>query len=216
VAVRGRDLARGQLGYAPRVWNGYVRSRRVLLQGLPSGESLRRYLHPHEQHLPLTIRLCLQRMTDKWELPNGDYIELPDMGHYDRNGQRIGLFEWAQLHQLPGYLRVASTTLPNGVHVSTVWLGIDHSFDGEGPPIIFETMAFEPEVEVSPYFSRPYHPDLGIQRRYATEEEALRGHAEVVAELLAEYEKIERVIKESAHGESHTPDEQRLDQDSRG
>lgn len=37
--------------------------------------------------------------------------------------------------------RVAETTLPNGVWVSTVFVGLDMGW-GEGPPILFETMAF--------------------------------------------------------------------------
>jgi hypothetical protein len=44
--------------------------------------------------------------------------------------------------------------------VSTVFLGIDHNFLGEGPPIVFETMSFPDE----------------FQERYATWNEALAGH----------------------------------------
>jgi hypothetical protein len=56
----------------------------------------------------------------------------------------------------------------NGHDVSTVWLGINHSYWG-GPPLIFETMVF-------------CHFDhecdwLHEQCRYSTKEQALRGHA---------------------------------------
>ena len=36
---------------------------------------------------------------------------------------------------------VAQTDI-NGVHVSTVFLGVDHNFTGHGDPILFETMPF--------------------------------------------------------------------------
>lgn len=38
--------------------------------------------------------------------------------------------------------RVALTELPNGGTVSTVFLGLDHRFSGDGPPLLFETMVF--------------------------------------------------------------------------
>lgn len=37
--------------------------------------------------------------------------------------------------------RVDKTTLENGGYISTVFLGLDHSF-GSGPPKLFETMYF--------------------------------------------------------------------------
>ncbi|MCF8605126.1 hypothetical protein L5I01_17365 [Gordonia sp. HY442] len=63
------------------------------------------------------------------------------------------------------------------VRVSTVWMGIDHNMTGVGPPLIFETMLFVNDDE-----------DEGDYRhnalvRYATEEEALRGHLAAVDAL---------------------------------
>ena len=64
--------------------------------------------------------------------------------------------------------------------VSTVFLGVDHSFrPGEGPPILFETMVFGPP-EGSTSFPEEWD---GRMRRYATWDEAAAGHAEMVAEL---------------------------------
>lgn len=51
------------------------------------------------------------------------------------------------------------------VHVSTVFLGLDHSMGRSNQPILFETMIFG-------------GPFDGYQRRYATWEEAEKGHAE--------------------------------------
>ena len=68
------------------------------------------------------------------------------------------------------YKRVAETKTGNG-HVSTVWLGLDHSFNiGKGRPIIFETMVFGGSFD-------------GEQERYSTEEEALAGHASMVTKI---------------------------------
>lgn len=59
---------------------------------------------------------------------------------YDRNGNRLGLFEWARLHEDDEYKRIAHTVV-RGREVSTIWLGLDHGF-GE-IPIIFETVVFD-------------------------------------------------------------------------
>jgi len=62
---------------------------------------------------------------------------------------------------------VAKTELPNKVTVSTVFLALDHAFDG-GEPILFETMIFGGE-----------HDDF--QERYHTWEEAEEGHKRAIA-----------------------------------
>jgi len=56
------------------------------------------------------------------------------------------------------------------VSVSTVFLGLDHQFDGNGPPLLFETMIFGgPRDEET--------------HRYGTWEEAEAGHKALVEEL---------------------------------
>ena len=64
---------------------------------------------------------------------------------------------------------VAETHLPKKVRVSTVFLGLDHSFDG-GTPILFETMIFGGE----------FNQDMW---RYSTWEEAEKGHQEAVKKV---------------------------------
>jgi hypothetical protein len=56
----------------------------------------------------------------------------------------------------------------DGVRVSTVFLGHDHRFGGDGPPILFETMIFG-------------GPNDQDQDWYSTWEEAEAGHAAMCA-----------------------------------
>lgn len=59
----------------------------------------------------------------------------PDWRH--REAMRTGIDPWT----------VAREDAPDGHDVSTVFLGLDHSYNPSGPPILFETMIF-PEAEV--------------------------------------------------------------------
>jgi hypothetical protein len=79
--------------------------------------------------------------------------------------------------------RVAQTFLPNGVEVSTVWLGLDHRYTARGRPLIFETMLFVKQRSSYEFRGRKRAWDrtpIGEQWRYTTEEEALRGHKMLV------------------------------------
>lgn len=78
-------------------------------------------------------------------------------------------------------------------HVSTVFLGLDHSFNFTGrprPPILFETMVYlvdaplELMKEWDPLFSTEF---LDICERCATWLEAEEQHKRVVGELAAEH-----------------------------
>lgn len=80
--------------------------------------------------------------------------------------------------------RVAETTIGT-LWVSTVFLGLDHNF-GEGPPLLFESMAF-PDRDKDGYQDE-------MQERYYTWDEAIAGHkamVEAVRNLLAQHEKAE-------------------------
>jgi hypothetical protein len=57
---------------------------------------------------------------------------------------------------------VAHDNLPDGVRVSTVFLGLDHSF-GEGAPVLWETMVFGGKHDQ-------------YQERYRSREDAIAGH----------------------------------------
>ena len=86
--------------------------------------------------------------------------------YYDRAGAEISAEEWTRLVRDRNYRYIAKTDFGDGCSVSTVWLGLDHSF-GHGPPLIFETMVF------GPYGG-------GEMDRYATEAQARIGHANMV------------------------------------
>ena len=79
------------------------------------------------------------------------------------------VLEWARMFETAAR-HVARTTLAEGVEVSTAFLGIDHSF-GTGPPLLFETLVFGGKCD-------------GDMRRYATWEEAERGHEEECVRVL--------------------------------
>lgn len=91
--------------------------------------------------------------------------------------------QWSALKFDSGndYARVAQHWI-KGWHVSTVWLGVDHSFGGD-IPVIFETMIFAPtdaEFGGDNPLLRHY---AGYMERYSTEDAALAGHDRLLAEL---------------------------------
>jgi hypothetical protein len=75
------------------------------------------------------------------------------------------IIEWAEWYGTAS--RVVHKTQIGEVEVSTVFLGIDHAFVGEYPPVLFETMIFGGEND-------------GYQERYTTWEEAEQGHSKIV------------------------------------
>lgn len=58
------------------------------------------------------------------------------------------------------------------VRVSTVFLGVNHRFFGDGPPILWETMVF----------GGPYDK---LQRRYTSRDEAFKGHQLICQQVSA-------------------------------
>jgi hypothetical protein len=86
-----------------------------------------------------------------------------------KNVVSASLEEWAQWYETADRA-VAKTSISDEVNVSTVFLGLDHSF-GDGPPQLFETMIFGGEHDQ-------------YQERFETWEQAEAGHK--VAVSLAE------------------------------
>lgn len=90
---------------------------------------------------------------------------------YDRQGQPIDMAKASELMCNFAYTSVAQTE-ESGYRVSTVWLGLNHRFMSEGPPVIFETMIFGPDDWSGEYCER-----------HATEAAALAGHDQAVMHL---------------------------------
>lgn len=67
--------------------------------------------------------------------------------------------------------------------VSTVFLGVDHSFDEHAPPVLFETMVFGDEIQNEvfkmPVRMRESLDEATLFNRYSTWEQAEEGHKEI-------------------------------------
>jgi hypothetical protein len=101
------------------------------------------------------------------------------MKHYywilDENGNPLKVNDpltWAAWYET-AERHIGNDFLPGGIQISTVFLGLDHSFSflEESPPVLWETMIFGGEED-------------GYQERYCTKEEALEGHK--IAVMLAQ------------------------------
>lgn len=86
---------------------------------------------------------------------NGNIKEEPDIERWGK---------WFEVGE-----RVIDKTTVGDAEVSTVFLGLDHSFNG-GVPILFETMIFGGKHD-------------SYQERYATKELAQKGHDTIVEKL---------------------------------
>lgn len=87
---------------------------------------------------------------------------------YNRQGERISRDEWLRLRS-DNDNRIVARDYVGEILISTVWLGLDHNW-GDGPPHIFETMAFPSEDNLNEMY----------MERYATEDDALEGHSIMV------------------------------------
>lgn len=81
------------------------------------------------------------------------------------------LMKWGKWMEKKNARRVASTKLDDGTHISTVFLGLNHNFDDEGPPLLFETMVFLKDGKGGEDY----------MERYTTYKEAESGHKKAVA-----------------------------------
>ena len=93
-------------------------------------------------------------MTDKYILRDGNVVPEPNA------------LAWAKWFEDSRNERQIAKDSIGAALVSTVFLGLDHSFGG-ATPILWETMIFG-------------GPHDGHQERYATRDEALAGHQKAV------------------------------------
>lgn len=91
--------------------------------------------------------------------------------HYILEGGKlkpVPLLVWARWLDNPDNNRQIADARIDGVRISTVFLGLDHNWQPEGPALVFETMIFGGDHD-------------GFCERYATLDEAKQGHKRVVA-----------------------------------
>lgn len=79
------------------------------------------------------------------------------------------LLEWAKWFETANRI-VGRTYIDKDIKISTVFLSLDHSFEGE-KPLLFETLVFGGELD-------------GERVRYSTWEEAEKGHEIMVKKAL--------------------------------
>lgn len=97
--------------------------------------------------------------------------------HYKLEGTKIvpcSLEEWSEFFGRPE--RILQVSNGNGITVSTVFLGLDHNFSKEGPPILFESMVFGEDEEDC--------------ERYDTYQNAIIGHRI----LCAKYNIVPKIV----------------------
>lgn len=91
--------------------------------------------------------------------------------YYDKEGKPIkDVIEWGKLFEDFSYKVIKQETLPNGLWISTVWLGLNHNWAPNGPIHIFESMVF----------SRIDRLEEQDMERYSTLEQAKAGHLKLV------------------------------------
>lgn len=112
------------------------------------------------------------------------------------------LLKWARSMQETRI--VAQTAVTDEVMVSTIFLGIDHSYTEGGPPILFETMVFGPEAEASYTFKgerRHYLHRVALDdfsRRHCTYDDAEKYHAETVTAVKQKLDLLAAEVREIA------------------
>lgn len=140
--------------------------------------------------------------------------------YYDRQGRPMTLKQWAETfeggHERREKLKRVAETTVEPCWISTVWLGMDHSFGYNSTPIIFETMIFvhgDPAQRVRGDPGPDVHPGLRELDnecwRYSTEVEALAGHDQVVAFVrarLSDVEAADAILAEAVERVEEKPD----------
>lgn len=81
----------------------------------------------------------------------------------------VPLLTWAKRFEKAD--RRVKTNWIKDIRVSTVFLWIDHNFSNDWPPLLFETMVFWYEDEMT--------------KRYATRDEAVAWHDRIVEEVMS-------------------------------
>lgn len=97
----------------------------------------------------------------------------------------VNFGEWAIWFEKAGQDRIVKQEVVGEWFVSTVFLGIDHSFGLSPARKLFETMVFVNERTVKSNFSKKKYRADQYQERYSTWPQAEKGHDAIVAKLKA-------------------------------
>ena len=124
-------------------------------------------------------------MIDKERNMSGKFILI---GHETAAcGNLIAWSEWFEKAD-----RTVAKTKIGEIEVSTVFLGLDHSFSDNGPPLLFETMVFKGPLD-------------GEQERCSTWEQAKVQHAAMLERVSHEPSKLRSVSSIGAVREAIMP-----------
>jgi hypothetical protein len=104
--------------------------------------------------------------------------------------------EWARWFENSLPERVVAKTTVGPVEVSTVFIGLDHSF-GDNKPRLFETMCFGAEDYMIKFgkHKRLFRSELDYQERYETWDEAEKGHQRAIEWVQQHLAKIDTAVK---------------------
>jgi hypothetical protein len=103
------------------------------------------------------------------------------LAHYILEGhtpKRVDFLTWGRWFE--GADRAVALDRFRGGVVSTIFLGLDHRWSGDGPPLLFETMVFGGPLDQA-------------QQRYAFWNEAMRGHNALLAQSRKAAETVDRI-----------------------
>ncbi len=116
---------------------------------------------------PELVKFCRQEVFDR-------IFKGQEMINYILNGHEVvgepDVLAWGKWFESAD--RAVDKTEKDDVKVSTVFLGLDHNFEG-GVPLLFETMVFGGSLDQD-------------MERYSTWEEAERGHKEMCEKVWPE------------------------------
>ena len=114
------------------------------------------------------------------------------------------LTRWGKWMIDPKNKQIARTEIHHCT-VSTVFLGIDYNFTGDGDPVLFETMVFQGEGESTNYsqtvsFDGSEEEFWGDMRRYSYRVDALEGHKQAVAAIEKQFGQVQDRVSGLLYG----------------
>ncbi len=117
------------------------------------------------------------------------------MRYFARNGDEITMEQWISLHRDFDYKVVRQEDV-GSYFVSTVWLGLDHNWNPEGPPLFFETMVF-PADDGESVLALEFDMDC-----YGSEAAAVAGHEAMVTLVRATMQDVETAVAQAAEDDA--------------